>query len=62
MAKKKSQSAMKLETAMREVFSDEPSTVTRANVSPKRKQKMKVAIAFAKARKAGAQLPKKKGT
>ena len=62
MAKTKSPSKVKLETAMREVFSDEPSTVTRANVSPERKRKMTVAIGFAKARKAGAKLPKKKGT
>lgn len=61
MAKKKSASKEKLENAMREVFRDEPSTVIRAKVSPERKRKMKVAIAFAKARKAGAQLSKKKG-
>lgn len=42
----------KLKAAIREVFSDEPSTVTRAKVSKERKRKMKVAIAFAKARKA----------
>ena len=41
----------KLQKSMHEVFTNEPSTVARANVSPKRKQKMKVAIAFAKARK-----------
>ena len=62
MAKKKLASKVKLETALREVFTDEPSTVTRANVSPERKRKMKIAIGFAKARKAGAKLPKKKGT
>jgi ribosomal protein L23 len=60
MAAKKSASKQKLETAMREVFTDEPSTVTRANVSPERKRKMKVAIGFSKARKQGARLPKKK--
>ena len=46
---------------MREVFTDEPSTVTRAKVSPERKRKMKVAIAFAKARAKGAKLPRNKG-
>ena len=62
MTKKKSQSKKKLEAALHEVFTNEPSTVTRANVSPERKRKMKIAIGFAKARKAGAKLPKKKGT
>lgn len=61
MAQKKSASKKKLVGALREVFRDEPSTVTRAEVSPEKKRKMKVAIAFAKARKAGARLPKKKG-
>ena len=61
MAKTKSASKTKLETAMREVFTDEPSTVTRANVSPERKRKMKVAIAYSKARAQGAKLSKKKG-
>lgn len=61
MAKKKSPSRKKLESAMREVFTDEPSTVTRAKVSPERKRKMKVAIAFAKARAKGAKLPRNKG-
>jgi len=55
MAKKSS----KLQSAFREVYSDEPSTVTRANVSGERKRKMMAAIAFSKARKAGAKLPKK---
>lgn len=41
----------KLEAAFREVYSDEPSTVTRANVSGERKRKMLAAIAFSKARK-----------
>lgn len=45
--------------AMHEVFTNEPSTVTRANVSGERKRKMKVAIALAKARKAGARIPRK---
>ena len=46
-----------VQRAFKEVQSDEPSTVTRANVSPKRKKKMRVAIALNKARKAGAQVP-----
>jgi hypothetical protein len=41
----------KLEAALREVFTHTPSTVTRAKVSPERKRKMKIAIAFSKARK-----------
>lgn len=48
----KSPGRKRLRAALREVFSDEPSTVTRAKVSKERKRKMKVAIAFAKARKA----------
>ena len=48
-----------LQRAMREVHTNEPSTVSRANVSPERKEKMRQAIAFSKARKAGAKLPKK---
>ena len=62
MAKKKSQSKKKLEAALHEVFTNEPSTVTRANVSPERKRKMKIAIAYAKSRAQGAKLSKKKGT
>lgn len=42
-----------------EVHEDEPSTVTRANVSGKRKQKMRTAIALEKARKAGVAIPRK---
>ena len=42
-----------------EVHKDEPSTVTRANVSGKRKQKMLTAIALSKARKAGVAIPRK---
>ena len=45
--------------AMREVFSKEPSTVSRANVSAERKHKMKVAIGLTKARAATAR--RKKG-
>jgi hypothetical protein len=41
----------KLQAALREVFTHTPSTVTRAKVSPERKRKMKIAIAFSKARK-----------
>lgn len=41
-----------LKSAMREVFTNEPSTVTRANVSGKRKTAMLRAIPFSKARKA----------
>lgn len=43
-----------------EVMHDEPSTVTRANVSGKRKEAMLAAIALSKARKAGVRIPKKK--
>jgi len=59
MPKAKSKSRQKVEAAMREVFTDEPSTVTRAEVSPERKTAMKKTIAFSKARKAGARVPKK---
>ena len=48
-----------LHKMFREVYSDEPSTVTTAKVSGKKKRKMLAAIAFAKARKAGAKIPKK---
>lgn len=41
----------KLEAAMHEVFTDEPSTVTRAKVSGARKTRMMRAIAFSKARR-----------
>ena len=44
---------------MHEVMTDEPSTVTRAKVSGKRKMKMKIAIGMAKAREAGVRIPKK---
>lgn len=43
----------------REVMHNEPSTVSRANVSGKKKRKMKIAIALSKARKMGARIPKK---
>ena len=40
----------RLDAAMHEVFTNTPSTVTRANVSQERKRKMKIAIAYSKAR------------
>ncbi len=46
-----------LDAAMSEVHRNEPSTVTRANVHGKRKEAMLRAVAFAKARKAGAKIP-----
>ena len=48
-----------VKAAFEEVYADEPSTVTRANVSGERKRKMLVAIALSKARKRGARVPKK---
>lgn len=50
----------KLKSALKEVFKKTPSTVRRAGVKGKAKRKMLIAVAFAKARKAGAKLPKKK--
>ena len=50
-AKRTQPSRGKLSAALHEVFTDEPSTVTRANVSGERKHKMKIAIAYSKARK-----------
>ena len=41
----------RLDAAMHEVFTNTPSTVTRANVSGERKRKMLLAIAYSKARK-----------
>ena len=41
----------RLDAAMHEVFTNTPSTVTRANVSGERKRKMLIAIAYSKARK-----------
>lgn len=49
----------KIKAAFHEVFTNEPSTVTRADVSPERKRKMKIAIALSKARRAGANIPKR---
>ena len=43
----------KLARAMAEVHRDEPSTVARANVSGPRKESMRKAIAYAKARDHG---------
>ena len=60
MAAKKTKSRKIVERAFREVQRNEPSTVARAKVSPARKQKMRAAIALAKARKAGARVPKPK--
>ena len=45
-----------LTSMVREVHANTPSTVTRANVSGERKEAMLRAIAFSKARKAGARL------
>lgn len=50
-----------LASAMREVHENTPSTVTRAKVKGKKKEAMLRAIAFSKARKAGAKIPFKKG-
>ena len=41
----------RLAAAMHEVFTNTPTTVTRANVSGERKRKMLIAIAYSKARK-----------
>lgn len=49
----------KLANAFKEVYANTPSTVERANVSGERKRKMLAAIAYSKARKRGAHLPKK---
>lgn len=50
----------KLKAALREVFKNPPSTVRRASVKGKARRKMLIAVAFAKARKAGERLPKKR--
>ena len=49
----------KLESAMKEVYAKTPRTVKKAGVTGDRKTAMLRAIAFSKARKAGAKLPKK---
>ena len=59
---KHSSKSTKLERAMKEVHEDTPSTVTRANVTGVRKEAMLRAIAFSKARKAGAKISKKKSS
>lgn len=46
-------SQKKVAAAMREVHTNEPSTVARADVSAASKEKMRQAIAFSKARKRG---------
>lgn len=48
----------KVSAAFREVYTDTPTTVTRAGVKGLRKQKMLAAVALSKARKAGARIPK----
>lgn len=55
---KKSKSTTKLETALREVFTNTPSTVKKS--TPDKEHKQKIAIAFSKARKRGANLPARK--
>jgi hypothetical protein len=61
MAKSKSTKSPRLVTeAMRETHTHEPATVSRAEVSPARKEAMRQAIAFEKARDAGAKVPRKK--
>ena len=54
MPKRGSKSAAKVKRAMREVFTNKPSTATK-----KGGKKQLVAIALSKARKAGAKVPKK---
>lgn len=51
MVKRRMPSRKKVAAAMREVHTNEPSTVSRANVSEARKKKMRKAIAINKARK-----------
>jgi hypothetical protein len=61
MAKSKPTKSQRLMSeAMHEVHTHEPSTVSRAEVSPARKEAMRQAIAFEKARDAGAKVPRKK--
>jgi hypothetical protein len=52
-------SRKKVEAAMREVFTNIPSTVKRANVTGERRRKMLVAIGLEKARARGAKIPRK---
>lgn len=58
-AGKKNKSQQLVSEAMSEVHRNEPSTVTRAKVQGKQKEKMLQAIAFSKARDAGAHVPAK---
>lgn len=48
-----------LQRNIREVRTNRPSTVSRANVSEARKKQMEIAIAYEKSRRQGAHLPKK---
>lgn len=50
-----------LESAMREVHADIPSNVKKTGKTGASKEKMLQAIAFSKARRAGAKVPRKKG-
>lgn len=60
-AKAKSKSKKLVEESFREVWANEPSTVTRATkFGPKGKKGMLAAVAFSKARKRGARVPKPK--
>jgi hypothetical protein len=61
MAKKPSKTERLVTAAMREVHTNEPSTVARARVSAPRKEARRKAIALEKARDAGAQIPRKRG-
>ena len=61
LGKAHSRSRQLLSSAMEEVHTNIPSTVTRANVAGADKEAMLRAIGFAKARKAGANIPKRKG-
>jgi hypothetical protein len=55
----KGASQAKVKAAFREVYTKTPSTVTRAHVTGTRKRKMLAAVAFSKARQAGARIPKR---
>lgn len=57
MPKKKSKSQKKVARAMKEVFTHKPSTVKGSGAKARKQQ---VAIGLAKARKAGARVPKKR--
>jgi hypothetical protein len=61
MPTKPSKTERLVTNAMREVHTNTPSTVTRANVSAPKKEAMKRAIALEKAREAGADIPRKRG-